>query len=237
MGELKMKRLEDYDKLFIFDTETTGLDYLEYKVIELGGVVLEKQPDGKFEQTFDFNYVINHGIKIPPNITKLTGVTQEMADSGTPLKDVVHEVAPHLLGNTLLIAYNAQFDINAMTVCLREVYGENDLMLENDVFDPFVIYKDRYEYPHRLENAIATMRVQGVNSHRAMDDALATLNVLRALFQDSRYDSPDTIYINVLTYNPKYGDDGFLLPHITYIPTKGGKLEIQNYIKQKRSLN
>lgn len=228
-----MKKIDDYERLFVFDTETTGLEWRTDKLIEIGVLIFEKDDNGSFIEKRKMNYLINHGIEIPGHIIELTGITQQMVDTeGEPQAKVIKEIAPYLLGDTLLIAYNAQFDMNFLTMALREVFNDNGLMLENDVLDPYSIFKDRYGYPHRLENAIKVLGVTGVNSHKAIDDAFATINVLRALMEDTRYDRPDIDYMNVLTYNPKYGQNGLLLPYVRYVPTKGGKGEIYKTIKK-----
>ena len=41
---------ETYDKLFLFDTETTGLSYSRDEIIEFAAVVLEKR-DGEITVT------------------------------------------------------------------------------------------------------------------------------------------------------------------------------------------
>ena len=225
--------LEDYDKIFVFDTETTGLDYATDFLIDFGAIVYEKNQEGRFKETKEFNYLINHGIEITQLTTELTGITKEMIDKdGLPLETVLKKVAPYIVGNVLLVAYNATFDMNFVIAALRKVFNDNALMLDNDILDPYCIFKDRYKYPHRLENAITVLGVVGENSHRAMDDARATFEVLKALVMDSRFERPDINYVNTQTYNPKYGTSGFILPHVRYIPTKGGKNEILATIKR-----
>ena len=54
-----------------------------------------------------------------------------------------------------------------------------------------------------------------VNSHRAVDDVLATVAVMEAMEQER----DDLIqYVNLFGYNPKFGLDGKPISSITYKP-------------------
>jgi DNA polymerase III epsilon subunit-like protein len=79
------------------------------------------------------------------------------------------------------------------------------------------VYKDRRSYPHRLCNAIDAYGLAGkvVNSHRAIDDVLATVAVMEAMAGE--LDDLDK-YINLFGYNPKYGIDGKPIGSVTYRP-------------------
>jgi DNA polymerase-3 subunit epsilon len=81
------------------------------------------------------------------------------------------------------------------------------------MLDALTVYRDRRAYPHRLENAIAAYGVELRNTHRAIDDARAALEVLRAM-EAERADL--TRYINLFGYNPKYGVTGPRISSVRY---------------------
>ena len=81
--------------------------------------------------------------------------------------------------------------------------------------DIMAIYKDRRDYPHKLCNAVESYGVDGVNSHRAVDDANAALEVLLAM---ERERGDVERYINLFGYNPKYGIEGKPIGTVTYKP-------------------
>ena len=54
-----------------------------------------------------------------------------------------------------------------------------------------------------------------VNSHRAVDDVLATVAVMRAM-EDEKDDLMN--YVNLFGYNPKYGLEGKPIGSVTYLP-------------------
>ena len=79
------------------------------------------------------------------------------------------------------------------------------------------VYKDRHSYPHKLCNAIETYGLsdQVVNSHRAVDDVIATVAVTKAM-EDERCDLER--YVNLFGYNPKFGLDSKPIGSVTYKP-------------------
>ena len=86
-----------------------------------------------------------------------------------------------------------------------------------DKLDLLTVYKDRRAYPHKLCNAIEAYGLAGkvVNSHRAVDDVLATL----AVMGEMEAERDDLIsYVNLFGYNPKYGIDGKPIGTVTYKP-------------------
>ena len=119
-------------------------------------------------------------------------------------------------GNTLLLAYNAHFDLSFLFYMLLR-HGDPTILKGKDKLDLLTVYKDRRSYPHKLCNAIEAYGLSGqvVNSHRAVDDVIATVAVMRAM-EDERNDILN--YVNLFGYNPKYGVDGKRIGSITYKP-------------------
>ena len=104
---------EKYDRLVLFDTETTGLSSSRDEIIEFAAVVLDKQ-NGDFVITREYDELIRltPGNTIPPEIVKLTGITNEaVAETGIEKEKLCADVAEMVAGKTLLLAYNAQFDL------------------------------------------------------------------------------------------------------------------------------
>lgn len=92
----------------ILDVETTGMDPAQDKVIELALVPFEFSPDGRvFRVGKAFSGLNDPGRPLPPEITELTGISDEMLQ-GEKLDPA--EVAAFLEGTNLIIAHNAAFD-------------------------------------------------------------------------------------------------------------------------------
>ena len=207
-----------YDRLVLFDTETTGLQYSRDEIIEFAAVVVEQQ-NGIPTVTREYDELISlsPGGFVPPKIQQLTGIsTQDIRERGLPKTRVARDIGEMLQGNTLLLAYNAHFDLSFLFYFLLRD-GDPMILKGKDKLDLLTVYKDRHEYPHKLCNAIEVYGLSGkvVNSHRAVDDVLATVAVMEAMEQER----DDLIrYVNLFGYNPKYGVEGKPIGSVTYKP-------------------
>ena len=116
----------------------------------------------------------------------------------------------------LLVAYNAQFDLNFLYGLLRP-WGLAEILKKPRFLDALTVYRDRRDYPHKLENAIAAYQLEdkAVNSHRAIDDARAAAWVLEAMAEE-RDDLEE--YIDLFGSHPKYGVSGRRISSVTYRP-------------------
>ena len=205
-----------YDKLVLFDTETTGLQYNRDEIIEFAAVVVE-QRDGQaiVTQEYDELVALSPGGFVPPKIEQLTGIsTQDLREKGLPKTRVCNDIARMFQGNTLLLAYNAHFDLSFLFYMLLR-NGDPTILKGKDKLDLLTVYKDRRSYPHRLCTAIEAYDLSDkvVNSHRAVDDVLATVEVMKAM-EAERDDLLN--YVNLFGYNPKYGVEGKPIGSVTY---------------------
>ena len=211
---------EKYDKLFLFDTETTGLIYNRDEIIEFAAVVVEKI-NGEVTVTEEYDELItlSPGGFVPAQIEALTGISnQDIREKGIPKTRVCCDIARMMAGNTLLLAYNAHFDLSFLFYLLLR-HGDPQILKGKDKLDLLTVYKDRRSYPHKLCNAIDAYGLSGkvVNSHRAVDDVLATVEVMRAM----EAERDDLLrYVNLFGYNPKYGISGKPIGSITYKPQR-----------------
>ena len=97
--------------------------------------------------------------------------------------------------------------------------GDPTILKGKDKLDLLTVYKDRRPFPHRLCNAIDAYGLSGkvVNSHRAIDDVLATVAVMEAMVAEQ---DDLECYVNLFGYNPKYGIDGKPIGSVTYRPQR-----------------
>ena len=209
-----------YDRLVLFDTETTGLIYNRDEIIEFAAVVVEQQNGAPVvTQEYDELIALSPGGFVPPQIQQLTGISNEdLQARGIPKTRVCCDIARMLEGNTLLLAYNAHFDLSFLFyLLLRD--GDPSILKGKDKLDLLTVYKDRHSYPHKLCNAIEIYGLSGkvVNSHRAVDDVLATVEVMKAM-ENEKADLE--CYVNLFGYNPKYGVEGKPIGSVTYKPQR-----------------
>ena len=207
-----------YDRLVLFDTETTGLQFARDEIIEFAAVVVERvNGTPKVVQEYDELIALSPGGFVPPKIEQLTGITtQDLREKGLPKTRVARDVAEMIRGNTLLLAYNAHFDLSFLFYFLLR-HGDATVLKGKDKLDLYTVYRDRKPYPHKLCNAIEAYGLTGkvVNSHRAVDDVLATV----AVMEEMEKEKDDLMcYVNLFGYNPKYGIDGKPIGSVTYKP-------------------
>ena len=207
-----------YDRLVLLDTETTGLQFSRDEIIEFSAVVLE-QIDGesRIVQQYDELITLSPGGTVPPMIQRLTGICdQDIRERGIPKTRVCRDIAEMIRGNCLILAYNAHFDLSFLYyLLLRD--GDPTILRGKDKLDLLTVYKDRRSYPHKLCNAIEAYGLSGkvVNSHRAIDDVIATVAVMEEM-EKERNDLMR--YVNLFGYHPQYGLDGKPIGSITYKP-------------------
>ena len=209
-----------YDRLMLFDTETTGLIFSRDEIIEFAAVVVERQ-GGEIVVTREYDELIalSPGSTVPPEIERLTGISnQDILARGIPKSQLCEDIIEMIAGNALLLAYNAHFDLSFLFyLLLRD--GDPAILKGKDKLDLLTVYKDRHSYPHKLCNAIEVYGLSGkvVNSHRAVDDVLATVEVMKAM-ELEKADLEN--YVNLFGYNPKYGISGKAIGSVTYKPQR-----------------
>lgn len=197
-------------KVIYFDTETTGLDFTDSRIIELAMLIVE---DGRIEEYDEF---INVGFDLPAKITEITGITDEMLiTEGISEASVADDLKRNLTPGTVMIAHNCQFDLSFVYNLLKRHYPSqaDDIVSSLDWIDTVTVLKDRKEFPHKLIDAVKHYGIEEVNFHRAIDDTKALYDVTLAL-KDERDDLDE--YVNIFGYNPKWGVSGPKFPFIEY---------------------
>ncbi len=194
-------------QVLVFDVETTGLDYKMDQIIEFGGILLNE----KMEVVREISEFIQCDEPLPEKIIEITNITDDMLKDGMKEEELAKMLNELITEETMLIAYNIQFDIGFF-ISLLERFGFK--FKNNALLDCMVVYKDRHPYPHRLLNAIETYQLDAVNSHRALDDAKATYQLLNVMNNEASL----MHYVNRISYHSKYGLNGYRLPYVEYYP-------------------
>ena len=203
---------EKFERIVVLDTETTGIDCKKDEIIELAAASVTP---GGIESEMDVFIRLSEGRTLPSMITQLTGITPEMlTQQGVEKWEAAAQFAAAISHpNTLIVAYNAQFDLCFLYYFLARLELA-DALKGVKMLDAMTVYKDRRQYPHKLQSAIDAYGVTTQNTHRAVDDAKAALEVLDAMAREE-----DLLrYVNLFGYNPKYGVSGPRISSITYLP-------------------
>ena len=193
--------LSVYDNILFVDTETTGFNAGIDHLTEFSAIRLTQ--DG--EEAYSTLVQLPEGVTIPEEVTAKTNITEEMCASGISAEELKAKILELTAGNTLLVAYNAQFDASFLIALAGP--------LDVDYLDALTVYRDRAEFPHKLSDALAHYGVDGVNSHRASDDTRALMEVTKALEKEK---NNLLSYVNRFGYKAKYGIRGNQIERVAY---------------------
>lgn len=205
------------DSVLVLDTETSGLSCSGDEIIEFSALRLVwdgdlLRPAGEVDELIRRR----DDRRLDPRIVALTGITDELLrEEGISKQAICTLLAELLQPRTLLVAYNAQFDL-LFLYHLLAAYGDARL-LRQPKLDLLTVYRDRRPFPHKLCSAIEAYRLQDrvTNSHRAIDDVRAAAEVMRAM-ADERDDLGR--YIDLFGYAKKYGVSGQRISSVRYLP-------------------
>ncbi|MDE6435296.1 MAG: PolC-type DNA polymerase III [Lachnospiraceae bacterium] len=155
----------------VFDIETTGLSPKSCKIIEIGAV---KIVNG--EKTEEFSRFVNPKIPISYEITKLTSITDDMV-MDAPVIEVVLPEFLEFIGDSVLVAHNASFDISF----IRKFAKDMGRVLDNSVVDTMtlghVLCPELGKFT--LDRICKHLGIKLEHHHRAVDDAAATAEIFR----------------------------------------------------------
>ena len=153
----------------VFDLETTGFSSIKDKIIEIGAVKVE---DGKI--TEKFSTFVNPKRPIPFNITELTGIADEMVMGAPDIETVLPEFMD-FVGNSVLVAHNASFDVGFIEQNLRYQDQAPDFTWVDTVAMARILLPTLSKY--KLNVVANALNISLENHHRAVDDAGATADI------------------------------------------------------------
>jgi DNA polymerase-3 subunit epsilon len=161
----------------VIDLETTGGSPADCAITEVGAV---KVRGGECLGTFQT--LVNPGAAIPPEITVLTGISQAMV-LPAPRIETVLPTLTEFVGDAVIVGHNVRFDLGFLRAAL-ERSGRD--AFPNRWVDTCALAKRlvRDEVPNcRLGTLSSRLRLDHRPSHRALDDALATADLLHVLLE------------------------------------------------------
>ena len=181
------RKLEDAT-FIAFDLETTGLSSRLDRIIEFGAVKMKNRDVIERKQMF-----INPKRNIPANIMNLTHINQSDVDFASPIEDVIDELLD-FIGDAILVAHNARFDVGFMNAACRET-GRPEL--SNPIIDTLPLSQAMID--SKRYNLGSVCRHYGVSydgegAHRADYDAEVLSQVLCHMMNDLGSDATlDTV--------------------------------------------
>jgi DNA polymerase-3 subunit epsilon len=161
----------------VLDLETTGGDRRNDMITEIGVV---KVRGGECLGTFQT--LVNPGRAIPPRISMLTGLTDALVAPAPRIEAVLPSLLS-FLGGAVLVAHNASFDVGFLRAALARAERPT---WNGTIIDTVHLARRlvRDEVPNcRLSTLASRLRLDHQPTHRALDDALATTDLLHVLIE------------------------------------------------------
>lgn len=158
------------DTYVVFDIETTGLSKEKEMITEIGAV---KVADGKIIDRF--STFVNPQRPISAEITKLTGITDDMVKDAPTIENILPEFLK-FCEDTVLVAHNASFDTGFIRIAAeRAGLGE----LHHTIVDTLELARALLPElnKHKLDIVCEHLGVTLNGHHRAVNDAEATAEV------------------------------------------------------------
>ena len=171
----------------IIDIETTGTSATYGKITEIA--IILHNGDSVSET---FTTLINPECNIPWNITRLTGITNEMVSNAPKFYEVARKII-ELTAGTIFVAHNATFDYSFV----KEEFKRLGYDFKRKTI--CTVKLSRKLLPGHLSYSLgkicADLGIEITDRHRAIGDALATTKLFdKLLIQNSLLES--TLFVN-----------------------------------------
>lgn len=185
--------------LVIFDLETTGLDIVKDRIIQIS--YIKVFPDGREERG---NYLVNPEKPIPDVVVQLTGISNEDVQGQPTFKDIAQTINK-IFADSDIAGYNSNhFDVPLLAEEFLRANIDFDFSKRN-MIDVQTIY-------HKMErrNLAAAYKFycgrkmeEDFTAHRADEDTEATYRVLQGeldMYTAERQEEPERILQNDMKF-------------------------------------
>lgn len=162
-----------------FDVETTGLSAVVARLVELSGVKFSLNK----EEVTTFSSLIDPEMAIPPEVSRIHGITDDMVADAPTCATVVPDFL-NWIGdeNTVLVAHNAPFDVEFLHVAMARLRLNRPANFVIDTL-PFARNVLTDAPNHQLKTLVEHLQLEAGGYHRALADSHHVRNVLSRLFE------------------------------------------------------
>ena len=158
----EVDKMEDKIKPYvIIDLETTGLDPINDRIIEIGAIRIG-------EEIQEYSTVVKQEIDLSEKIRNLTGISYDEIKKGKDEKIAINDLIDFIDENTIL-GYNINFDIKFINESLKR---QGKSKVNNMTYDvmKFVKNDKLFLKNYKLETVLKEYGIQAVVPHRALED-------------------------------------------------------------------
>ncbi len=158
----------------VFDLETTGLDFMNNGITEIGAVKIK---GGIISE--EFSSLVKPDYKITKENIEITGITEEMVKDSPKIGAVIPDFMKFIDG-AVLVAHNAEFDMKF----LKRFAGAEDYEIKNKVLDTLDMARSNLAMLKRHDlHTLAEHFGIVFHHHRALSDAYCTADVFIELMK------------------------------------------------------
>ena len=183
------------DTFIIFDIETTGLYPASCGITEIGAVKIK---NGEIFE--EFHTYTDPGHPIPPEITQLTGITDETVRGAPKIGEALRAFFK-FAGGDMLVAHNAaRFDM----LFIKKYAAENKIKFNNPYLDTLAMSRNinKNLKKHNLEALVDFYKITDFIHHKASDDARALAQIFFAMTEQLKSFGIATVFeMNEITGN------------------------------------
>jgi DNA polymerase III epsilon subunit family exonuclease len=161
------------------DLETTGFDPATDKIIEFGAIKFDM--NGQKES---LTFLINPGVTLPQIVTHITNITDTDLKTAPTFDTKIKEIIA-FIGDLPIVGHNIQFDMGFL--------AHNSIDIKNELYDTqqlssiFLPYMPSYS----LEILTQKLNLPHAEKHRALDDAVAAMELFLKLAEEFKNLDPN----------------------------------------------
>ena len=173
-------------KLAFVDIETTGGRTSYDRIIEIGIVRVE---NGEITKTY--SSLINPQTHLPPEIIRLTGITEGELSTAPTFREIASDILD-ILEDCTFVAHNVRFDYGF----LKTEFKRLNQTFASKHFCTVRLSRALYpqERHHNLDSLIQRFNLSVANRHRAFDDAHA----IYTFYKKAQQSFPDELFTNAI---------------------------------------
>ncbi len=161
-------------ELVVLDTETTGLDPVRDRVVEIGAARL----DAGLRVVATWDTLVDPGCPLPLQIARLTGLSPDDLAAAPPFGDA-YAALRDFLGDAVVVGQNVAFDLAMLGAAAARCSAPPPHPRVFDTLEAALLLLPELDR-HGLSSLALTLDL-GDAPHRALPDALATAALLREL--------------------------------------------------------
>ena len=183
----------------ILDTETTGLDPKDHRIIEIAAVELvDRRPTGR-----NVHFYVNPDREIDAGATDVHGMSWEMLRDKPKFGEIADEFIAFARGAQWVI-HNAPFDVAFLDEELTRVGRSCSAAIAAEVVDTLALARE--QFPGKRNNLDALCERFGVaNAHRTLHGALLDAQLLAEVYL-AMTRGQESLTIDIVTPRAEVGE-------------------------------